>query len=280
MKNHFLRLSALAVFCAPFLVAQPADDTRLKQVVIFGWHGVRSPSVPAAALNTLSVLPYPDFGIPLDNVTANGAADEAILGGYYRLWLTQEGLLTGHDSTDVNFVYFRPNVAETTTKVTAHAFAAGLLPAASVPLNLYPQANDPVFAPVGAGVALLDQQMAIAAVTGRLGDNPQLLASTYAPELALSRSLLFNYPVSQTPVPLTPAGKIDVTTIPVSVTAGSPVTLAGLSEVVAAIDPFLMEYADGMPASEVGWGQRLRAVSARRTGSILWPSIWYTARPI
>ncbi len=100
--------------------------------------------------------------------------------------------------------------------------------------------------------------MAVAAVNGRLGDNPQALATAYAPELALTRSILFNYPTGQTPVPAAPAGKTDVTTLPIAVTAGSPampVNMGGLADVIAAIDPFVMEYADGLAPAEVGWGQ-------------------------
>jgi 4-phytase/acid phosphatase len=100
--------------------------------------------------------------------------------------------------------------------------------------------------------------MAVAAVNGRLGGDPQSLASAYAPELALTRAVLFNYPVGQTPVPAAPAGKIDVTSMPIAVAAGNstlPVDLGGLTAVAGAIDPFVMEYADGLPASEVGWGQ-------------------------
>ena len=80
------------------------------------------------------------------------------------------------------------------------------------------------------------------------------MTSTYAPELALVRSLLFNYPAGQTPAPATPSDKIDVTTIPIDFAAGangSPIDLGGLKYVGAAIDPFLMEYADGLPV----WGQ-------------------------
>ena len=213
------------------------------------------PLWPISTLNTFSVRPFPAFSVAPGLVTSNGSALETILGGYYRLWLTKENLLTGNDSADAAFVYFRANVLEKTTKVTAQAFAAGMLPAASVNVNLYQQGSDPVFDPVGAGVALLDQRMAIAGVTGRLGSDPQSLASAYAPEFALTRSLLFNYPASETPAPGTPAGMVDITAIPIDVAAGQPVDIGGLLTVVAAIDPFLMEYADGLPASKVGWGQ-------------------------
>jgi 4-phytase / acid phosphatase len=269
MKVHPFRLVTLALLCGPFLAAQPADDTQLKQAIIFGRHGVRTPILPNAALNNFSTLPYPVFpnapsGAPplgVSVLTPNGGTDETLLGGYFRLWLTQEELLTGNDSADANFVYFRANGTPLITQ-TAQAFAAGMLPGATVAINSYTApANDPLFNPVAAGVALLDEGMAVAAVNGRLGNNPQALASAYAAELALTRSVLFNYPASQTPIPPAPAGKPDLTDFtsnPIAITAGSatlPVSLGGLTNVIAAIDPFVFEYAGGLPDSQVGWGQ-------------------------
>ena len=251
-------LAALAVLAAA-LAAQPVDDTRAKQVIIFGRHAVRTPVLPNSILNNFSLQPYPEFSVSgVAVLTPNGRTNETLLGGYFRLWLTKEGLLTGHDSADANLVYFRANGTPLITE-TAQAFALGMLPAASVTVNSYAApANDPLFNPVGAGVARLDYRMAVAAVNGRLGDNPQSLASAYAAELALTRSILFNYPVGQTPLPPTPAGKIDVTASPIGVATGDttlPVEIGGLTDVAAAIDPFVMEYADGLPAADVGWGQ-------------------------
>jgi 4-phytase / acid phosphatase len=258
IKTHFVRLVSLALFCVPFLAAQPADDTQLKQIIIFGRHGVRSPVLPNSTLNNFSAQPYPTFSVSDVSLTPNGGTNELLLGSYFRLWLTNEGLLTGKDPADAAFVYFRANGTPLIVD-TAKAFAAGMLPAASVTINAYPpQDSDPLFVPVGAGVARLDERMAVAAVNGRLGDNPQSLATAYAPELALTRSVLFGYPVGQTPVPATPAGKVDVTAIPIGVAAGTPavpVDLGGLAVVIGAIDPFVMEYADGLSAPDVGWGQ-------------------------
>ena len=238
---------------------QPTDDTQLKQVIIFGRHGVRTPVLPNSTLNAFSALPFPDFAVSgLAVLTPNGGKNETLLGGYFRARLTQQGLLTGKDPADAAFVYLRANGTPLILG-TAQAFAAGMLPAATININSYTApANDPLFNPLNAGIATLDYQKAVAAVNGRLGDNPLSLAFAYAPELALTRSLLFNYPVSQTPVPATPAGKIDATAIPVSVAKGTPalpVDLGGLTAVSYAIDPFVMEYADGLPNSQVGWGQ-------------------------
>lgn len=251
---------AQALPSAPYRLrpAQAVDDTQLKQVIFFGRHSVRAPVADNSVLNNFSAQPFPSFPVATGLLTPNGAALETILGGYYRLWLTKEGLLTGDDSADAASVYFRANVLERTIR-TAQSLAAGMLPAATINVNfLGPQDSDPLFNPVGAGVSRLDARTAVAAVKGRLGGGPQSLTSAYAPELALARSILFNYPAVQTPVPATPPNKIDVTAIPINVTAGtsgSPVDIAGLTPVFSAVDPFVMEYADGLPASEVGWGQ-------------------------
>jgi 4-phytase/acid phosphatase len=269
----FLRRFTLAFVCLCFSVVQPAaaqpvDDTQAKQVIIFGRHGVRTPVFPNGNLNAFSALAFPVFpnvpgGPPLgvSVLTPSGAVDETILGGYFRAWLINEGLLGTDDSVNASFVYLRANdiplIADTAT-----AFWTGMLPGAPVTINSYTApANDPLFSPLAAGVAVLDYQMAIAAVNGRLGDNPQALATAYASELALTRSILFDYPVSETPVPPTPAGKVDVTDLisnPITVTTGNtsqPVNLGSLAEVIPAIDPFVMEYADGLAPADVGWGQ-------------------------
>ena len=255
MKNLAIT-TALALCCGALLTAQAVDDTQLKQVIVFGRHSVRSPVAPTSYLNTLSEQPYPDFGVSAPGIlTENGKTLETLLGGYYRLRLTQEGLLTGNDSADANFVYFRANTLERTID-TAKALAAGMLPAASVNVNYYgPTESDPLFDPVGAGVSQLDLQKALAAVQGRVGGNGESLSTAYAAELALIRATLFGYPPGQSPAPPAPAGKVDVTAIPVEMTIGTPgtpVNPGGLLQVLYAIDPFLMEYADGLP---VGWGQ-------------------------
>src|ERR1022692_2968957 len=157
MKLRSLRLVALAPFCDAFLTAQTVDDTELKQVIIFGRHSVRAPVAPNAYLNQFSVQQFPDFGVAPGILTPNGEKLETMLGGYYRLWLTQEGLLTGNDTADAKFVYFHANAIQRTVDTAQHLWA-GLLPAAPVNVQyLTPStAFDPLFDPVDAGVAQVD----------------------------------------------------------------------------------------------------------------------------
>jgi 4-phytase/acid phosphatase len=242
---------------APLLAAQAPDDTWLKQVIIFGRHSVRSPLAPNSTLNQYSTQEYPQFNAPPGYLTNNGAALETRLGAYYRAWLTQEGLLTGIDSADAGAVYLRANNLERTI-ASAQAFASGLLPSAAVTVDFVPAGIDPLFDPVSAGVARFDYQEAAAAVAGRLGGDPQSLSDAYAAEFALARSVLFGYPAGQTPAPAAPAGKMDVTAIPIHAAPGVPglpVDLGGLLALENAVTPFLLEYADGMQTSDVAWGR-------------------------
>jgi len=263
MHTPFLRLVTVAVLCGGVAGAQSVDDTQLKQVIIFGRHGVRTPLLTNTALNAFSALPFPQFPVSgVGTLTPNGRKNETLFGGYMRQRLTQEGLLTGNDAADSSFVYVRANDVPLIMQ-TAQAFAAGLLPVGNLKINAYTApAIDPLFDPVDAGVAQLDEQMAVAAVNGRLGAGPQSLSSAYAPELALTRAILFNYPTTQTSPPAAPQGKVDVTALPITATAGNstlPVNLGGLAALTAAIDPFFMEYADGLPMPEVGWGELTEA---------------------
>lgn len=247
----------IAALWAAMLAAQPADDTQLKQVMILGRHGVRSPLLSNSALDQYSTQPFPSFGVQPGYLTVNGAALEAILGGYYRAWLTREGLLTGNDAADAKFVYLRANNIERTI-ATAQAFASGFLPAATLTVEYVPAGVDPLFDPVGAGLARFDYQKAAAAAAGRLGASPQSLSTAYAPEFALSRSVLFGYPPGQTPAPATPPGKTDVTALPITTADGAPglpVDLGGLLVVENTVSSFLLEYAEGMQPSDVAWGQ-------------------------
>lgn len=256
-----MKITSLAVLSlsVSLLTAQSSDDTQLKQIIIFGRHNVRAPVAPNSYLNHFSVQNFPDFGVANGILTPNGEKLETLLGGYYRQWLTQEGLLTGNDIADANFVFIHANAIQRTVD-TAQRFGTGLLPGAQVNVqHLNPTtAIDPLFDPVGAGVAQLDTSMAITSVLGRLGAGPQELASAFSPEFSLARAVLLGYPVGQIPAPPTPANVTDATdftTSPIVVgpgTMGDPVNLGGLSTVDNAIDPFVMEYGDGLP---VGWDQ-------------------------
>lgn len=153
MKKHLRSLIALTLSGISILAAQRVDDTRLKQVILFGRHGVRAPLLPDSTLNHFSAQPFPVFGVAGGNLTANGKTNETNLGSYFRLWLTKQNLLTGDDVADAAFVYCRTSTAALHMD-TAKAFWAGMLPAAGATIDTS-TGVDPLFDPLDAGVARL-----------------------------------------------------------------------------------------------------------------------------
>src|SRR5271166_4786357 len=110
MRLHTARYLALTALCVPFLAAQRPDTTVLKQVIILGRHAARTPVTTPDQMNAFSALKFPAFSSSSPAViTPNGTTNETLLGGYFRLWLTQENLLTGSDNSDAGLVYVRAN---------------------------------------------------------------------------------------------------------------------------------------------------------------------------
>jgi len=238
------------------------DDTILKQIIIFGRHSVRSPAISQADYAQYSPRPYPDFGVLQPGyLTVHGQQAEVLLGAYYRSYLLSEGLLTGDAGADLARSYFRANSIQR-SNLTATKLGAGLFNGPTVPVHSYPLGQpDPVFDPVLANVAEVDPVRAAKEVQA-FYNSGTALASAYSGEFALVRSVLFNYQNGVQPPPATPAGVTDPTSLPIPLDAvtgllytGNAVVEGGLAATNAAADPFVMEYADGLPLSDVGWGR-------------------------
>jgi 4-phytase/acid phosphatase len=236
------------------------DDTVLKQIILFGRHGVRSAAFPASTLATLATRPYPDFGVPTGYLTLHGAEAEFLLGDYYRGYLLSESLLTGDTARDLKHSYFRANSIQR-SNVSAAVLGLGLFPLTLVPVHSFALGTpDPIFDPISTKVATVDSARAVTEITGEFNNGAAVYSASSA-EFSLIRSILFDYPNGTQPPPPAPAGKVDAASLPIPLTAvttgvatGNVINLGGLGETLYAADPWVMEYADGMPMSDVAWG--------------------------
>jgi len=238
------------------------DGTTLKQIIIFGRHSIRSSVTDPSILSQMAVDSYPSFNVPKGYLTPNGRRAEILLGSYYRKYLLQEGLLTGDTQKDTNRSYFRANSIQR-SNITAAAFQAGLIPGSKMSVHSYPLGQpDPVFDPILAKVVEVDPVRA-ATEAQALFNSGAALASAYSGEYSLIRSVLFDYPLGTQPPPPTPPGLVDPTAQAITLTAnttpplftGGVVNYGGLGSVINAIDPFVMQYADGFPLEQVAWGR-------------------------
>ena len=236
------------------------DDTTLKQFIIFGRHSIRAGQVTPGP-EPFASKPYPAFEVQSGYLTPNGALAEGLLASYYHDYLIHEGLLTGNPQADLANSYFRANSIQR-SNITAEVLGAGLIPGIKVPVHSYPLLQpDGVFDPIVTNVAAVDANRAAKEIQA-LYNSGTAIASGYSGEFSLVRSVLFNYSLGTDPPPSTPSGLTDPTTSAIPLTpvtsglsTGYVVNVGGLQNTVGAADPFVMEYADGMPLKAVGWGQ-------------------------
>ncbi len=256
----FALLPLAAVRDTAAQTVNPSDDTTLKQIILFGRHGVRSAAFPAATLATLATRPYPDFGVPTGYLTLHGAEAEILLGYYYHNYLTTEGLLTGDTTQDLAHSYFRANSIQR-SNISAATLGLGIFPFTLVPVHSFPLGQaDPIFDPISANVATVDTARAVTEVAG-VFNNGQAIASASSAEFSLIRSSLLDYPNGTEPPPPPPSGIVDATALPIPLTAvttglatANVINLGGLITTLYAADPFVMEYTDGLPMQDVAWG--------------------------
>lgn len=242
-------------------IPDASDDTTLKQIIVFGRHSVRSPTSTLAQLAPFAVKPYPDFGIQAGYLTPHGQAAAVLMGTYFHDYLLHERLLTGNAEADLARSYFRANIIQR-SNVTAAKFGAGLIPGATIPVHSYALLTvDPVFDPILAQVATIDTARAAEEVRG-IFNREAAIKSANSAEFSLIRSLLFGYQNGTQPPPGTPstltdptAPAIPLTPVTTHVMTGNTVNIGAISSTMNAADPFVMEYANGMPMEDVAWGQ-------------------------
>jgi 4-phytase / acid phosphatase len=264
------------------------DGTILKQTIIFGRHGIRASTDDTNTLDQYSANPYPAFSVPPGYLTTNGQRAAVLLGSYFREYLIHEGLLTGNPDTDLARSYFRANTIER-SYMTAAKFGSGLITNVSLPVHTFSNnVPDPVFDPILAQVAAVDPVRAVTEVQGVFGSGTNL-ESAYCGELSLISKVLYpagTQPINSSgPLPTTnaPQGSYDPTALPITLTNSSPISITvsnstyatyytgdiidmgGLNATISAADAFVMQYADGFPINQVGWGRFTLASLSQQT---------------
>jgi len=251
------------------------DGTVLKQIIIFGRHSIRSATSDTTNLNQFSANPSPGFpGVPVGYLTPNGRLAAGKMGTYFHDYLAHEGVLTGDTNTDLARSYFRANTIER-SYITAAKFGAKLIPGANIPVHTFAAGTpDLVIDPLLAGVATVDPARALAEIQGVSGSGTNL-SSAYSSELSLISKVLYPpgtqplYP-GKSPTNNAPPASFDPTTLPILLTTNAPqystnstnyyitgevLSMGGLDSTMDATDPFVMQYAVGLPTNEVAWGR-------------------------
>lgn len=252
-----LLLIALATALPPGVAVAQSDEA-LQKVVIVSRHGVRNAIVGPAEMANWSKDPWPTWNVPLGNLTARGAELATQMGRYYRQYLNAQGVTLAEGCPARGSLYFYADVPQR-TRFTAQALIDGLAngcgftyrTAGDVPV-------DRLFHPLGTGSCKLDPMVAQTRVLERVGGNLNGLPRDLKAPFDTLQSVLD----CCKPVLCTVFGKGEACQLPDLPTAlstaedGSRVKLlGGLAMASTSAEMLLLEYADGKPMADVGWGR-------------------------
>jgi 4-phytase/acid phosphatase len=241
----------LAAFCPAGRAGPDAPGDQLRLAIILTRHGVRSPLETNETMAQYSAQPWPKWGVAPGIQTPHGNKLIALEGDYYRALFTREHLLSGDAATDAPLVFVRTDNDQRTIE-TGRIYGKAFVPVGEPDVHALPEGTvDPLFRPYEAQVGHPDTALAVAAVLGRVGGDPRNIERAYAAQLGELKAILRGAGPA-------PAGPSDFDASS-TVTQGQkyfPAALKG--PLVAALyctDYFLLEYTEGMPAADVGWGR-------------------------
>lgn len=229
----------------------PAPD-ELRLAVVLTRHGVRSPLGTDEQMAPLASAPWPRWEVEPGIQTPRGNALEALLGAYYRERFTAEGILTGSKEVDSSRIFVRTDDDQRTME-TGRILGRALVPGWEPPIRTRaPGAEDPLFSPSNAHVGHPDPEIAVASVLGRLGGDPTVIERTYSAQFAVLKGILYGRSDPQAPS----GAPFDAPSKVVSGKGFELVQISGpLKAAVTSTESLILEYEDGKPEADVGWGR-------------------------
>ncbi|MBI0475507.1 histidine-type phosphatase [Sphingomonas sp. MA1305] len=249
------------IFLLAVALASTPVASRLvpERVVMLMRHGVRAPIDGEAPADTRSAAPWPHWPVAAEQMTPHGLAALRIRGRDDRAWLAAAGLLSRRGCPADGEVRVHSNVSQRTID-SAAAFLAGFAPGCPIAVEHQREGTvDPLFEALRAGATDFDAATAVRAIERHTGGIARL-AARHRGELTLLDHVLACPGTHDCtpPAPETVGATPDGRGIELS---GAIRKASGTAQVL------LLEYAQGLPMREVGWG-RADAATIRRLGRL------------
>ncbi len=253
---------ATAILALLALVAPSTDAAEtgeaLQKVVIVSRHGVRTPTTAPAELTNWAAQPWPAWNQPTAALTPRGAQLATLMGHYYRQYVAQQGVLTAAACPAPGSVYVYADVLER-TQATARALIDGFAPGCGITYRTQGEVKvDPLFHPLDAGVCKLDPLVAQTRVLERAGGDLNRVTHDMRPDFNAVQTVLDCCKATLCTAwgRHAQCGLADLPTVLSPRADGSGLELLGALAIAATTSELLLlEYSDGMPPGDVGWGR-------------------------
>lgn len=262
MRFLTLALAAFALFWGDVADARAlARQSRhpaltVEKVVLLYRHGVRAPLESEAAIDDLVHPPLPAWPVASSLLTPHGAEALRLIGAWRKRQFEQSGLWHGHCPGPRDVAIWTNTAARTIASGTA--LANGLAPGCAVPIgHLADGQTDSLFEPLHISPLHFDGAAALASIQSYTGGVAAMTARYKAGLVEMARVI----GCDQAPVPC------DLAAVPAAVSVaddGRDIGLTGpIRRYSGTAQVLLLQYLEGMPMAQVGWGRATPAALTR-----------------
>jgi 4-phytase/acid phosphatase len=239
--RNMLMAALIAAPAVAHAAPDPTDGLKLERVVMVMRHSVRPPTKAQATPAGATAQPWSSWTTPYGDLTPHGAEGARLMGAYYRTFLGARGILPSQGCAQAGDIVAWASSKPRAIK-TAEAFVEGLQPGCGLKVaRPDSEETDVVFHPA----SIIDGDLALKASWRQ---KPGIAAETkaMAKEFAILKRVL-GVDIGKRPSTLE-AAKDDNASLEgalgIASTAGQTV---------------LLEYVEGKPMDQVGWGRASKA---------------------
>lgn len=259
----WLAVSCTHIDATPTHTITPIDDALIpERVVMLMRHGVRPPTKSPPIEEGLARDPWPEWDVPPGHLTSHGFEGAVLVGRWNRQSFAARGLVPMEGCPKRGSIAVRANTDQR-TRESARAFLLGFASGCGIAVAHSPgHRDDPIFQSIDLGLVEHDREAARAAILARvdgdLGNAMPALADAFA---RLDAILGCCAPPACAKAGLPAGCTLSVTPTTWADTApGKRVKFAGPFDAGGtAAHTLLLEYVEGKPMPQVGWGRATEA---------------------
>lgn len=247
----------LLVTSLPVQAAGDIEDYTLEQVIIFSRHGLRAPlATPSSALGQLTSHQWPQWETPASYLTIKGGVLESYFGHYLQEWLVDNKLLNEKTCPTKKDIFFYANSMQRTI-ATAQYLALGGFPGCDVTIFHKEKINtmDPLFSLNIQTDNEQFKQQAMASIIQQAGEGGinglnQRLKPTYQ---KMEQVIDYQGASACTGINQCHLNNLDAE---IKIVKGQEPAITGPLRIGTSLsDAFILQYYEGTPIQNVGWGK-------------------------